>query len=201
MDPGTRMSIQDVAITSNVATLTVTILEGFIPTVGGTISVQGTQTSTSGGAPNFNVTNATITAVSISSTTGAGTISFALTSSNIATTADSGMAVAPPYITYDTLPGSAMAGLQFAVSSGSDAVNNQRGVTWFTNYTGSPSTVAANLQGADVDADAYYATIDSSTNAAGESRSLSNVNYPFLRIQMASTGGTSPTCAAGMMVT
>lgn len=199
-DPGTRMSISAVAITSNVATLTVQILEGYIPAVGGLITVQGTQTATSGGAPNFNVTNVALAGVSINSTTGAGTVTFALTSSNIATTTDSGMAIVPAGVTADTLPGTAAAGQQFAVSPATNAVDNQRGITWFTQFTGSPSTVTMQLQGSDVDQDAYYTTIDQSTVATGESRSLSNVNYAFYRIKAASTGGTSPTVIAGIMV-
>ena len=55
-DPGTRMQVTSVSIATDVATLGVTILEGYIPTVGQLVSVQGTQTATSGGAPNFNVT-------------------------------------------------------------------------------------------------------------------------------------------------
>lgn len=198
--PNTRMSIQSVAIATNVATLAVTILEGPIPIVGNLVTVTGTQTSTSGGGSNFNLTNASITGVTINITTGVGTITYALTSNNISTTTDSGLAVVPPAAVFQTLPSSATAGLQFAVSPATNASNNQRGVTWFTQYTGSPSTVTMNLQGSDIDQDSYYTTIDSSANSAGESRSLSNVNYSFLRIQAASTGGTTPKCLAGIMV-
>lgn len=194
------MAVTSVAITSNVATLGVTLLEGPIPIVGALISVQGTQTATSGGAPNFNVTNVALASVSINSTTGIGTVTFALTSSNISTTADSGMALVPAPIVTETLPASATAGQQFAVAAGNLATNGQRGITWFTQYTGSPSTVTANLQGSDVDTDASYTTIDTSSVATGETRALANVNYNFYRVQMASTGGTSPKCAAGILV-
>jgi len=195
------MSISAVAITSNVATLTVQILEGPVPVVGALISVQGTQTATSGGAPNFNVTNIALASVSgISTTTGAGTLTYALTSSNISTTTDSGMAIVTPPITYDTLPGSATAGQQFAVSSGQLAIEGQKGISWFTSYTGGPSGVTVNLQGSDVDSDAFYTTVDSSTNTAGESRSVGNINYLFYRIQASGSGGTTPGIAAGITV-
>lgn len=203
-DPGCRMQVTSVAITSNVATLGVKVLEGFAPIVGQLVTVQGTQTATSGGAPNFNVTAASITAISGFNTgdNSTGTISFALSSSNISTTTDAGQAYAPPNQppTQESLTGTPTAGLQFAVSPGPLATNGQRGVTWFTEYSGSPSAVTANLQGSDVDQDANYTTIDSSTNTAGESRSLANVNYNFLRVQISGSGGSSPTCAAGIAV-
>jgi len=199
--PITRMQVTTVAISaSNVATLGVTVLEGLIPIVGALISVQGTQTATSGGAPNFNVTNVALASVSINATTGIGTVTFSLTSNAITTTADSGMAFVPVPIVQVTLPGSATAGQQFAISSANLSTNGQHGITWFTQFSGSPSTVTMNLQGADVDQDSSYTTIDTSTVATGESRSLSNVNYQFYRIKAASTGGTSPTFAAGIMV-
>ena len=199
--PTSRLQVTSVAISgSNVATLGVTLLEGAIPAVGSLISVQGTQTATSGGAPNFNVTNVAIASVTINSTTGIGTLTFALTSTTIATTPDSGMAFVPVPIVQVTLPGTAAAGQQFAVASGNLSSGGQRGITWFTYFGGAPSTVTMNLQGSDVDADGEYTTIDTSTVATGESRSLANVNYQFYRIKAASTGGSSPTVAAGIMV-
>lgn len=203
-NPGTRMSIQSVAITSNVATLAVTILEGPIPVVSALsaplISVQGTQTVTSNGAPNFNVTNIALASVSINSTTGIGTVTFPLTESNIATTVDSGMALVPAPIVFETLPSSATAGQQFAVARSTLASQAERGISWFTLFAGSPSTVTINLQAADVDEDAAYTTVDTSTVATGESRSVGDINYNFYRVKAASTGGTSPTFAAGISV-
>jgi len=199
--PDTKMLVTSVAINgSNVATLGVQITEGNIPAVGSLISVRGTKTTTSGGAPNFNVSNIALTAVSIDPLTGVGTVSFALTSTTIATTPDAGEAVVKVPVVLETLPGSATPGLQFSVQSGSGAQDGQRGITWFTKFSGSPATVTIDLQGADVDEDAAYTTIDASTNTAGESRSLGNVNYQFYRILAASTGGTSPKIAAGIMV-
>ena len=199
-NPGSRMQITSVAITTNVATLAVVLLEGPIPIVGNLISVQGTQTVTSGGAPNFNVTNVALASVSINLTTGIGTVTFALTSSNIATTLDAGMAIAPAAIVLETLPSSATAGKQFAVASANLASDAQRGISWFTKITGSPATVAANLQAADVDEDDQYTTIDTSSSTTGETRNLANLSFNFYRIQLASTMGTSPQCAAGILV-
>jgi hypothetical protein len=178
----------------------VKLLEGPIPVVGALISVQGTQTTTSGGAPNLNVTNIALATVSLDSTTGVGTLTFALTSNDIATKADSGMAIVVPPITYETLPTSATSGKQFAISRSTLATDAQPGISWFTLFTGSPSTVSIKLQGADVDQDAAYTTVDTSTVATGESRSVGTINYNFYRINAICTGGTSPTFVAGISV-
>jgi hypothetical protein len=87
----TRMTVSNVALTSNVATLTVQIIEGNIPIVGALVSVTGTQQAS--GA--FNVSQVALTGVTINATTGAGTITFALTHANVGSVADSGLAVAP----------------------------------------------------------------------------------------------------------
>ena len=75
----TRMLVSNVALTTNVATLTVQMTEGPVPLVGSLIYVQGTQ-STSG---LFNVSGVALASVTISSTTGAGTLTFALTHANV----------------------------------------------------------------------------------------------------------------------
>lgn len=95
----TKMTISNVALTSNVATLTVQVIEGNIPAVGQLVTVHGTQTSS--GA--FNVTAQTITGVSINAVSGAGTITFALTHANISSTPDSGLAIAPQAITFEAV--------------------------------------------------------------------------------------------------
>lgn len=95
----TKMTISNVALTSNVATLTVQVIEGNVPVAGQLVTVLGTQTSSGV----FNVNAVAIASVSINATTGAGTITFALTNANIASTADSGLAVAPPAITFEAV--------------------------------------------------------------------------------------------------
>lgn len=94
---GGKYLITQVALTSNVATVTVTGWEGVFPVVGTPIAVHGTA-SVSG---LFNVTGATVTAV-ILDQTGAGTISYALTGSNLATTADAGVLTFEPILTGET---------------------------------------------------------------------------------------------------
>lgn len=193
------MLVTSVAVTSDVATLGVQVVEGNIPAEGSLISVRGTQTA-SGAA---NVSNIALASVTINSTTGAGTVTFDLSHADIATDstpAAAGEALVPVPVVFESLPGDAAAGLAFSVQSGSNASNNQRGITWWTQFTGSPDTVAMNLQGADVDEDSAYTTVDSSTATGGESRSVGDISYSFYRIQAASTGGTDPTFAAGLKV-
>lgn len=161
-NPGTRMSIQQVAIATNVATLNVTILEGPIPKVNTKavqtlISVQGTQTVTSGGGNNFNVTNAAVTAVSIDYITGIGTISYALTSSNIAATPDSGIALVPAPLTMEALGGTSGAGQSFGLDKPQMAgLNNVR---MEVGFSGAPGAFTLDVQGADYDLDGNYVNI------------------------------------------
>jgi hypothetical protein len=93
------MLVSNVALTSNVATLTVTIVEGNLPAVGSNITVNGTVTAS--GA--FNVTLVALTAVSISASTGQGTVSFALTHANVSSTADAGIAIVEQPIVFETV--------------------------------------------------------------------------------------------------
>jgi hypothetical protein len=94
-----RMTISNVALTSNVATLTVQVIEGNIPAVGALVTVKGTQQAS--GA--FNVTAVALTGVTINATTGAGTITFALTHADVVSHADSGLAVAPQAVVFESV--------------------------------------------------------------------------------------------------
>ncbi len=95
----TRMTISNVALTTNVATLTVQVIEGNVPAVGQLVTVRGTQQAS--GA--FNVTAVAITGVSINATTGAGTITFALVHADVGSHSDSGLAVAPQALTFEAI--------------------------------------------------------------------------------------------------
>jgi hypothetical protein len=95
----TKMTISNVALASNVATLTVQVIEGNVPVVGQLVTVTGTQTAS--GA--FNVTAVAIASVSVNATTGAGTITLALTHADVSSTADSGLAVAPVPLTFEAV--------------------------------------------------------------------------------------------------
>lgn len=91
--------VLDTALTSNVATVTIAINEGPAPKVGDLITVWGTASQTG----LFNVNRGLITAVSITPATGSGTVTFALTGTNQATTADPGAFLCEPGESYETL--------------------------------------------------------------------------------------------------
>jgi hypothetical protein len=107
------------------------------------------------------------------------------------------MALVPQPIIGDTLPSTATAGQQFAAQA-QQGGNKQHGIAWTIQVTGSPATLAVNIQGADVDADSEYVNIASNTGTGNQSGSVGNVNFNFYRAQASGTGGTSPTVAVGL---
>jgi hypothetical protein len=198
--PPSRFSIQSVAISGNVATLAVTLLEGLIPIIGALISVQGTQTPTSGGAPNFNVIGAALTGVTINTTTGVGTLTFALTSNNLSTTNDSGMASVPQPEIGDAIAAPAK-GQQFAVQSNFGLSQEGKNPTWEIHFPSAPVSFSAQLEGAMVDVDSQYELVGSAETAAGTYAQNSPLNFRFFRINItAISGGTNPTVVSKIMV-
>src|SRR5712692_5417477 len=94
----------------------------------------------------------------------------------------------------EALPADGTAGAQFAVPEPAGFPEQEHTVRWTTSFTGGPTAVNVRLQGAIADVDAEYADIDTSTNAAGESRTVTGVRARFLRIKkVSSTGGTNLT--------
>lgn len=91
--------VTNVALTSNVATVTVTALNGPKPVVGYLITIINSA-STSG---LFNVNRAVITGVTWTDSTGSGTITFALTHANVVSAADQGTVIIEPAEVVDTL--------------------------------------------------------------------------------------------------
>ena len=94
----------------------------------------------------------------------------------------------------EAFPGSAQAGSQFAVTAPAGLAEMGRTVRWQTIFATAPTAVSVSLQGAMADVDAEYETIDTTTNTAGEARTVTGVNAKFLRIKFtSSTGGTGLT--------
>jgi hypothetical protein len=94
----------------------------------------------------------------------------------------------------ETFPGSAQAGSQFAIPSYAGQPDSGTAVRWQTLFGTAPSAVSLVLQGATADVDAEYQTIDTTTNAAGEARTVTGVQAKFLRIKFnSSTGGSGLT--------
>ncbi|MFI5093844.1 MAG: hypothetical protein ACHQIK_10420 [Candidatus Acidiferrales bacterium] len=94
----------------------------------------------------------------------------------------------------ETFPGSAQAGSQFAIPSFTGLPDGGTAVGWQTIFGTAPTAVSLALQGAMVDVDSEYQTIDTTTNTAGEARTVTGVQAKFLRIKFtSSTGGSGLT--------
>lgn len=186
--PDTRMQVTTTARAASVATIGVLILEGKIPLVGSLISVRGT--SQAGGA--FNVTSVAITAVTIDSGTGIGTIQFAIGAGTTVQAADFGTAmVATPEVA-EALTNTASQ--SFAVPEPAGANTNPKTITWSTAYPTAPATVTMVLQGSLFDLDSQYQTLDTSTNVNGEERVFTSTAFRFLRLKASGVTGAAPTC-------
>jgi hypothetical protein len=106
----------------------------------------------------------------------------------------------------EAFPAANTAGSQFALPSFTGASDGGTAVRWQTIFGTAPTAVNIQLQAAMNDVDAEYQTIDTSTAAAGEGRSVPNnasatvtpalgtVQARFLRIKViSSTGGSGLT--------
>jgi len=91
----------------------------------------------------------------------------------------------------ETFPGSAQAGSQFAIPSFTGLPDGGTSVRWQTIFGTAPTAVSIALQGAMADIDSEYQTIDTTTNTAGEARTVTAVQAKFLRIKFASSTGGS----------
>lgn len=94
----------------------------------------------------------------------------------------------------EAFPGSATAGSQFAIPGYAGRADTGNTVRWQTIFGTAPTAVNLTLQGAMADVDAEYQVIDTTTNTAGEARTVTGVQAKFLRIKfVSSTGGAGLT--------
>jgi hypothetical protein len=106
----------------------------------------------------------------------------------------------------EAFPAANTAGSQFALPSYTGVSDGGTAVRWQTIFGTAPSAVSIVLQAAMNDVDSEYATIDSTTAAAGEARSIPNnasgtvspsggtVQAKFIRAKViSSTGGSGLT--------
>jgi hypothetical protein len=71
-------------------------------------------------------------------------------------------------------------------------------IAWQISFASAPTAVAVYLQVADVDADASYATVDVSTETAGERRTIST-RAKFVRVKLnAQSGGGAITATLSL---
>lgn len=192
----TRFLINNVAITSNVATITGTVIEGNIPTVpsagqpSSLISISGTQTSSGV----FNVSGVAISAVSINATTGIGTISFPLTNANITAVADAGVAIIPVPETADALTANG-ASIPCTVPVQDPKTDGARTINCVCEFPSIPTAVTIKLQGAQYDQDSEYADIGTVATVAASAVTQSFAQFTlnmakFYRFNASGISGT-----------
>jgi hypothetical protein len=196
----TRINVTNVALTSNVATITGTILAGNIPLVGALISIQGS-TSTSG---LFNVSAVPLTAVSVNASTGAGTFSFALTNANVTSAADSGTAkVVVPEIAEACANGTSVA---IYVPSNELRDLGQKSITVASTFPSAPVAATVTLYSAinndptGVEWTSMGVVGGPGSSAPGPLNTLTVPAGRFFRVVVSGvSGGTSPTMIVKMV--
>lgn len=200
----TQMRISNVALTTNVATVTGTIYQGNIPAVGNFITVAGS-TNTSG---LFNINHAVITAVSGTPSTGVYSISYALTHANVVSVADSGMAIIPIAEVPETLAN----GTSVAIYVPSNELRDlgEKSITVATTFPSLPTTATVTLYtaitnnpqaaGTEWTSMGVVAVVAGGVQTAGPLQTFTSPAGRFFRIIASSvTGGSSPTICSKMV--
>ena len=195
--PNSRLIVSNSVLTTNVVTLTVKVVEGDVPAVGSLIYVSGTQNGS--GAMNTSVGIA-LSAVSIDSVTGLGTVSYPLTHANIGTAADQGVAtVAVPELAEALVFNQAYAAVAIPRPLGPP-----RPITVNVQYPSAPGAAAWSVQGAINNVNSEFADLFSGTAAGtgSDSGAPSSVttaeffpgSFNFIRFKdTGSSGGSNPT--------
>ena len=191
----TQFQITNVALASNVATITGTIIAGNTPAVGDLISVR----HTASGSGEFNVTNIALTAVSITASTGQGTLSYALTGSNLSTTADNGLAIIPRSEAGETLANGASVPITLPYQD--PTTTGSRTVKAVVTFPSAPTSVTVKLQSALVNQDAQFFDLSTVVNAtnAGNFVVVTIDNGKFYRFNVSGLSG-SGTIIAKLLV-
>lgn len=184
--------ISDSSVTTT-ATVVFQILSGLPPIVGAKITVRGTANS----AGVFNSpTTGTILTVSTDLTTGVCTVTYAISSTTQASTADAGEVMVPQTEIGEALAVGATSSVPVAAPSNNPNINQAKLISANVSFPSAPSTGIVTLQGANFDIDAEYQDLvtvyNSSTNTTGTAEVESNYRFYRLRVTGAS-GGSSPT--------
>ena len=188
---GGTMNVTNVALTSNVATVTVTGWSGALPIVGTPVTIRGT-TNTSG---LFNVSNAVLTGVTLDST-GAGTLTFALTHANVVSAADTGTLTFPPQVTGETAANSRTISAALTRPSGarsSNAVFAQLTLP-ATGVTALTATAAESIDNVNWVARTEVLTVAGSAITAG--KVYFETTAPFVSFLLSGLAGSGPVAIA-----
>lgn len=188
----TKFVVTQVAITSNVATITGAVFTGNAPLVGQLISTEGFVQIP-------NVTNVAIASVTLNAA-GVGTITYALSHANVVAVADGGFAKVPVAETAEAL--TQTASVPVAIQAGI-VTGGSYGITWAYTCPSAPSTIAIQLEGAIRNVAAEYTIIGTSqTTTSGYNTIVATLPslVNFVRLNTtATTGGSSPTIIAKLL--
>lgn len=184
-----KFNVTNVALTSNVATVTILITAGNIPAIGDLVSIKGS-TSTSG---LFNVTAVALTGVTIVAATGAGTITFALTHADVGSAADTGYGVIPVSELSETLANGASAPVCVDALPINSAVG--RTLQAVCTFPTVPTTAKVTIQGALHDIDSEYQDIATVGLVAGSAVTQTAAGIPlqnwvFVRANVSTLAGS-----------
>lgn len=188
---GGVMYITSVAIASDVASVGVSSWSGNLPVVGTKITIAGT--SQSSGA--FNVTNATLTGVTLNAA-GVGIVTFALTAANLATTADGGTLSFVPQTTGETIADGATIPVSPAFNQGRSLNNGFYEIT-ADSVTALPTAATITPQHAIVNEDAAFFTITGAPVATVAGGAITapggafTTDAPFVRFAITGVSGAS----------
>jgi hypothetical protein len=157
----TRAILTNVALTSNVATVSLTLIEGAVPTTNQTITVQGCSNSV------FNIVAATVTAVSGFNTgdNSAGTVSYAVTHANVGSAAATAQYVVLPVAVLADALSSNLISQQVALPYNDPRIDQSRTIVTQVSFPSLPTSVTVSLQASDDDIN--YTTIGTAAVIAG----------------------------------
>jgi hypothetical protein len=156
--------VTSVSLAADVATIGVTLKSGgggnAVPTVGAKMGVQGTTHA------QFRVDPTLVSAVNYDTSTGVGTISFALTGANVATTPDVGQLVVQSAEIPDLIVAGS-ASRAYALGYTQDQMDNERSLFCEAKFTGTmPTSATVVLQIANVNDDSRFQTVSNSGGTA-----------------------------------
>ena len=187
------MRVTTFAITSNVATIGVVIYEGNIPLVNDLITIQALPLAAG------NVTNVKLASVSITASTGIGTLTFALSNANVASGPVAGMAISIPQPQPETVVAN-QAGQAFAIPRQVPDLIGPRQATLYVLTPTAPGNLSCTLQGAISNVDAEFASLGNNITGNGTTFYTVADNYNFLRYKDTGSNGTAGSVIAKILI-
>lgn len=183
--------VTNVAITSNVATVSLQIIAGAVPVQNQLINIQQCSNSV------FNVTNKTITGVSGFNTgdNSTGSVTFALAHADVVSVAATGNAIAPIPVTNDVCQNGSS--IYAALPYNDPRIDQSRTLVFQASFSSIPTTATLEALASD-DGVTFYSlgTIASVTGGVvtGGFLEISAQSAAYVQVELSNvTGGTSPT--------